>query len=447
MNETRLEVFDAMPTNEAVLRNALPAIVTMLMQLVYNLADTFFIGLTRDDLQVAAISTAMPLFMVFMACGTIFGIGGASAISRACGEGRGEYAKRVSSFCVWASAAVGCVISAVFYVFMENLLSLMGVNADILDYTRRYMLIVSASGPAILLCNTFAGILRAEGQPAKAMIGMILGNMLNIVLDPIMILNFGWGISGAAIATVIGNVAGAAYYVICFLRDKSALSIHPRDFTIRDKVAVGVFSIGVPAALGPLLMSVSQIVMYSLMAAYGSLAVAAAGISGKLSMIVSTVALGIGQGIQPLMGFSSGAKNWKRYKEYMKSSLLFSLAICLIMAAVCCVFAKQIIGVFLTERESFDLGVRFAYIMQTTAFLFGVFYCFANALQAMGAAAPAFIVNVSRQGLIYLPALFVLRALFGMNGLILAQPAADILSLVLAVVLHGAVFERQTRGR
>ena len=162
-------------------------------------------------------------------------------------------------------------------------------------------------------------------------------------------------------------------------------------------------------------------------------------------MIVGTIALGMGQGVQPLLGFSIGAKNWKRYKEYMKSSLLFSSAMCSIMAVLCCVFARQIVGVFLTERESFDLGVRFTYIMQTTAFLFGVFYCFVNALQAMGAAVSSLVVNVSRQGLFYIPALFVLRASFGMNGLILAQPVADVLSLVLAVVLHGVAFKRAVK--
>ena len=262
------------------------------------------------------------------------------------------------------------------------------------------------------------------------------------MLDPIMILRFGWGIRGAAIATVIGNAAGAAYYLLYFRHGNPNISIDPRDLTCVGETSANVLSIGVPAALGPMLMSVSQVVMNSLMSDYGSLLVAAAGIASKTTIIIGTVAIGIGQGVQPLLGYSVGARNWKRYRQYMKSSLLFALTVCLIMTVFCCLFAKDIAGTFLSKPDNFRYAVTFVYILQSTAFLFGIFYCFANALQAMGAATQSLIINVSRQGLIYIPALFALRALFGMNGLILAQPLADISSLVLAVVLHGVAFRR-----
>jgi Na+-driven multidrug efflux pump len=213
---------------------------------------------------------------------------------------------------------------------------------------------------------------------------------------------------------------------------------------MRDKVCSGVLSIGIPSALGPLFMSFSQVVMNSLMSGYGSLAVAASGIASKVGMIIGTVALGLGQGIQPLLGFSIGAKNWKRYKAYIKSSLLFSSVMCVIITGLCYLLTKQIVGIFLSEQVSFNYGVEFAYIMQTTAFLFGIFYCFTNALQAMGAAVSSLVVNVSRQGIVYIPMLFVLRGLLGMNGLIWAQPVADVLSLVLAIALHSFVYKKLT---
>jgi putative MATE family efflux protein len=435
-----------MPAYKAVLKNALPAIVATLMQLVYNLADTFFIGFTRDDYQVAAVSLVFPVFMLFMSVGMIFGIGGMSVISRAYGEGRAEYAKKVSSFCMWASIAVGVPMSVVTFVCMDPLLNAMGAMAgETLEYSRNYLTIIMSGGPLILIGNTFPNILRAEGEPRKAMTGQLIGNIANIVLDPIMILGFGLGISGAAVATLIGCTLGAGYYILHFLRGKSSLSIHPRDFTMREKVLSSVVSIGIPAAMGPLFMSVSQVVMNGLMSGYGSLAVAAAGVAGKVSMIISTIALGLSQGVQPLLGFSIGAANWKRYREYLRFSLLFGTAMCALVTGLCYVFTPQIVGVFLTEPESLSNGISFAYIMQTTAFLFGAFFCFVNALQAMGAAIPSLIVNISRQGIIYIPALFILRAVLGSYGLIWAQPVADVLSLIMAVALHKMMYKRMTK--
>lgn len=231
MNEKQsMEIFEKAPIPTAVLKNAVPAMAAMLMVLVYNLADTFFIGQTHDDIQVAAVSLATPAFLIFMAVGTIFGIGGTSVISRAMGEGRPDYAKKVCSFCMWSCAAVGLVMSALFLIFMEQILHLMGASADTWDFARTYLTIVSCSGPFVLIANCYSNIIRAEGRSGTAMMGQLLGNLLNVILDPIMILAFGWEIAGAAIATVIGNVVGAGYYILYFLRGKSTLSIHPRDF-------------------------------------------------------------------------------------------------------------------------------------------------------------------------------------------------------------------------
>ena len=225
MNEKQsMDIFEKAPVSTAVLKNAVPAMAAMLMVLVYNLADTFFIGQTHDDLQVAAVSLATPVFLIFMSVGTVFGIGGTSVISRAMGEGRPEYAKRVCSFCMWSCVAVGLVMSALFLIFMDQILWLVGASADTWHFARTYLTIVSLSGPFVLIANCYSNVIRAEGRSGTAMMGQLLGNLLNVVLDPIMILAFGWEIAGAAIATVIGNVVGAGYYILYFLRGK----IHPQ---------------------------------------------------------------------------------------------------------------------------------------------------------------------------------------------------------------------------
>ena len=224
------------PIRKAVLQNALPAMAAMLMVLIYNLADTFFIGQTHDDLQVAAVSLATPVFLLFMSVGTVFGIGGTSVISRALDEGWRDYAKKVCSFCMWCCVAIGVLMSALFLIFMDRILAMIGASAETWDYAKTYLTIVSCSGPFVLIANCYSNVIRAEGQSGKAMMGQLLGNLLNVILDPIMILVFGWNIAGAAIATVIGNVVGAGYYIVYFLKGSSSLSISLKDFSFWQSV-------------------------------------------------------------------------------------------------------------------------------------------------------------------------------------------------------------------
>ena len=431
-----MEVFEKAPVPKAVLKNAIPAMAAMLMVLIYNLADTFFIGQTHNDILVAAVSLATPVFLIFMSVGTIFGIGGTSVISRAFGQGRHEYAKKVCAFCMWSCVAVGIVMSAGFLLFMDQILTLIGASADTWEPAKTYLTIVALGGPFVLISNCYSNILRAEGQPNKAMAGQVLGNLLNVVLDPIMILTFQWGIAGAAIATVIGNVAGAGYYILYYLRGQSSLSIHIWDFSVKDQICSNVLSIGIPASLGSLLMSVSQIVVNARMADYGDMAVAGMGVAMKVTMMTGMVCIGFGQGVQPLLGYCVGAKLWERFKKIMRFSVLFSLGLSAVMTALCYLLRDSIIRVFLTDASAFDYATTFTSILLTTSFLFGVFYVLTNALQAMGAAVQALIINLSRQGIIYIPALFILQTILEAKGLAWAQPVADLISTALVAVLY-----------
>ena len=239
-NKISLDVFEKAPIPQAVLKNAVPAMAAMLMVLIYNLADTFFIGQTHNDILVAAVSLATPVFLIFMAIGTIFGIGGTSVISRALGEERFEYAKKTCAFCMWSCVVVGIVLSAAFLLFMDQILTLIGASSDTWEPAKNYLSIVSFCGPFVLISNCYSNIIRAEGQSTRAMMGQLLGNLFNIFLDPIMILTFRWGIVGAAVATVIGNVVGAGYYIFYFLSGRSALSIHIRDFSMKDGICTSV---------------------------------------------------------------------------------------------------------------------------------------------------------------------------------------------------------------
>ena len=447
MNEqNQLELFRSGKVSTAVLKNAIPAMVAMLMVLVYNLADTFFIGQTHDDLQVAAVAMCTPVFLMFMSVGTVFGLGGTSVIARALGEGRVDYARKVSSFCMWSCVVIGILMAGAFLLCMDGLLHLMGVSADVWNHAKTYLTIVTFSGPFVILSNCFSGILRAEGQANTSMMGMLLGNLANIILDPIMIVWLNWQIAGAAIATVIGNVLAGVYYLLYYRKGTSLLSIHPRDFRLGEGICKNVLVIGIPAALGSMLMSVSQVLLNGRLMAYGDMPVAGMGVASKVTMITGMICIGLGQGVQPLLGYCVGAKDWERFKKALGFSLIFAFAISAVMTGVCYLFVEQIVNLVLTNESAFDYGCQFSQILLTTSFLFGVYYVLTNTLQAMGAATPSFIINLSRQGLLFIPFLFILESVMDMNGLLWAQPVVDVLSLVLAIVLYIPIYRKMVQS-
>lgn len=441
--KSSLEVFESVPVGQAVMKNTVPAMVAMMMVLVYNLADTFFIGQTKDALMVASVSLVTPVFLLFMALGTVFGIGGTSVISRAMGEGRREYAKKVCAFCMWSCVAVGIVMVIIIFAFMDPILKMIGASADTLEYAREYLSIVTIAGPFVLISNCYANIIRSEGKAGMAMIGQLGGNLLNVILDPILILGLGWNVAGAAIATAVSNLVSAIYYIVYFKFGNSMLSIRLKDFSVKDNILKSVLAIGIPEALGDVLMSVSSIILNGQMAGYGDMAVAGIGVAMKVTMITGMICIGFGQGIQPLLGYCVGAKNWKRYKESLRFSVIFGFGLSTLMTVICYLFDRQIVSAFLSEAEALSYGIEFTRILLITSFLFGMFYVLSNALQAMGAATAALIINMSRQGLIYIPAIFILQAVIGMDGFLWAQPVADVLSVILVIVLYHITLKKK----
>ncbi len=420
-----------------VIKNSIPALIAMMMVMVYNLADTFFLGLTHNDLMVTAVSFATPLFMIFMSLGTLFGVGGTSVISRALGEGKTEYAKKACSFCMWACVAVGGIMMALLWIFLDDVTVMLGASADSIGLTKEYLSIAIGCGIFSMISNCFSSIVRTEGEAMKAMTGTLIGNLLNMILDPVFILGFKWGVTGAAVATVIGNAVAAGYYILYFMRGKSALSIHPKHFSMKDKILTGVLSVGISASLANLLVSVSSIVVNSQLAGYagGDMLVAGYGVTAKVIMIVTLIGIGIGSGVQPFLGYCYGARPKDRLVAGIRFSALFGLVFCAVISALCYLFAEPIVKVFLTDMTALESGVRFTRILMSTAWLIGAFAICQNTLQAVGAATPALLASVFRQGVIFIPAVFIMKAIIGVSGLIWAQPLADVLSLAVVIFM------------
>ena len=437
-NTKSIESFANDPIAKVVIKNSIPALIAMVMVMVYNLADTFFIGLTGDDLQVAAVSLASPVFMIFMSLGTLFGVGGSSVISRALGAQKSDYAKKASSFCFWASVALGVVFTVLIWIFLDDLMMMLGASENTIEYAGSYLRIAVGCGAFSMVSNCLSNVIRTEGEPMKAMTGTLIGNLLNVILDPIMILALGWGITGAAVATVIGNVVSALYYLAYFFKGNTSLSIRLKDFSMKNRIATDVISIGISASLVNILASVTAIIANGQLVKYGDMFVAGYGVTSKVLMIITLFGIGVGSGVQPLFGYCYGAKNKKRLMEAIKFSTIFALALCIVAAILCFVFAGPIVDIFLTDAVAYEKGIEFTRILMSTAWLIGAFAICQNTLQAMGAAVPALLASIIRQAVIFIPAMFILQNIFGANGLIWAQPVADVLSLVVVAMMLAA---------
>lgn len=434
MNNNR-QLFEDAPVSRAVAVMAIPTMISMLVVVIYNMADTFFIGQTGDPMQVAAVSLATPVFMVLMALGNLFGIGGSSAISRALGEKKTERARQISSFCCYGSLGLGICMSGLFLVGMDTILKMIGASENTIDYARNYLSYIALGGPFIMFGTAFGNILRGEGASKESMIGNMIGTITNIVLDPIMILVFKWGVAGAAIATVIGNMAASGFYLQYFLRKKSSLSIRLKDFRMGERIAVSVASIGIPASLNNILMSCANIVLNHVLASYGDTPVAAMGVAMKANMLVVLLQIGLCSGIQPLVGYNYGARNKKRLMKVF----WFTGACAVIMGTLLTVFMviarEGIIQAFINDEAVVAYGIQMVIALQISGPAIGILFLCINTLQGMGKALPSLILTICRQGLVFIPLVFLLNGMFGLEGVIYAQPVADFVSILLASVL------------
>lgn len=437
------EIFRNAPIPKAVFYNIIPSVVSMLMVMVYNLADTFFIGQTKNPYMVAAVSLATPAFLIFMAIGMIFGVGGTSYISRMLGEGKDEKAKNASAFCFWTGLCVGIVGMLFVWLMINPICKLIGTSADTVGYTKEYLLIVSLSIPFVIVGNSFSNIIRAEGKANIAMAGMVLGNITNIILDPVMILGFEWDVVGAAVATVLGNIVAFVFYLVHLTSKRTILSIKLRDYKASEKIATGILAIGIPASINNILMSTSNIVINNLLKGHDDMAVAGLGVAFKVNMLVVMLLIGVGTGIQPLLGYCFGAGNRKRFLGVLKFSIVLALCMSAVLTVICYLGASPMVRAFLDNEAAYGYAFSFARILIYSGPILGLLFVFINTIQAMGAAVPTLILSISRQGIIYLPTLLAFHYIFDTpKMLVMAQPVADYLSTTLAIVLFIITFRR-----
>ena len=429
------ELFARAPIPRAYFKMALPVVLSMLVSLVYNMVDTWFIAQTQNTALVAGVSLCAPMFTLMVAMGDIFGLGGSSLISRLLGQGEEKRVRHVSAFCSYGAIVWGVLVGALMLIFRQPILRLLGASSDTMESAMDYYSYLALGAPAIIFTLVPSNILRTEGMSVTSKMGSIIGAVVNIILDPIFIFVLNMGAGGAAVATVLSNVVSSVLFIVLLVTKSQRLSMRLRDCSVHGTELREIFVIGIPASITNLMQSFAMTLTNRFLLPFGTENVAALGIALKVNMIVMLIMVGFAFGAQPLLGYNYGANNRERLRDILKFDILVQLVFSVVMVVLFLIAAPQIIRIFMSDSGVIQAGSLILRCMVITMPLMGIILVCTTLFQAAGKAMSAFLLSISRQGVALLICMVVLSAVFGFYGVILAQAAADVVSFILALVL------------
>jgi multidrug efflux pump len=445
--EEKTRVFETLSVPRAVAQLAVPTILSSLVMVLYNLADTFFVGLMNNPVQNAAVTLAAPVLLAFNAVNNLFGVGSSSMISRALGRRDEQTAKKSAAFGFYAALACGALFALLCTVFRTPLLHLLGTDEQTMQATASYLRWTVSFGAIPAILNVvMAYMVRAEGAALHASIGTMSGCLLNIILDPIFILPWGFnmGAEGAALATFLSNCVACCYFfVLLYARRRSTcVSLNPRRLSLQKAIVLGVCAVGVPASIQNLLNVTGMTVLNNFASSYGADAVAAMGIAQKINTVPFYIALGLSQGIMPLVSYNYASGNYRRMKDVFTFALRFALCFMLIIAASYYVFAGNLVRMFMNNADVVANGTRFL-----RGFCLGLpFLCVdflaVGVFQALGKGREALFFAVLRKIVLEIPALYLLNRAFPLYGLVYAQPIAETIMVITAVTVLLSIFRK-----
>lgn len=443
----KADLFESVPIPRAVAQLAVPTILSSLVMVIYNMADTYFVGMINDPIQNAAVALASPVLLAFNAINNLFGVGCSSMMSRALGRKDYDTVRQSSAFGFYCSLFSGMMFSLLCLTFRQPLLLLLGADADTLAATGEYLhwTVICGAAPAILNV-VLAYMVRSEGASLHASVGTMSGCILNIILDPVFILPQGLNMraAGAGLATFLSNCVACLYFFVLLYakRRTTFVCVLPHKFRLQKTIILGICGVGIPAAIQNLLNVTGMTILNNFTSSYGADAVAAMGISQKINMVPMQVALGFSQGIMPLISYNYASGNIKRMKE----GLFFVVRLMIPALVAVSLFyyfgAGSLIGAFMKNEEIIAYGTRFL-----RGFCLGIpFICVdflaVGVFQAIGMGKAALSFALLRKIALEIPALYILNALFPLYGLAYAQSTAEFVLAVAAVIMLGRIFGR-----
>ena len=442
MNERnkKMELLGSAPIPQALLALGIPIMIGMLINALYNLVDAYFVGGLGES-QMGAISVVFPLGQVVVGLGLMFGNGAASYLSRLLGSGKNEAANKVASTALYGSVLIGAVLIVGASIFLEPILTMLGATETIMSYAVTYARIYVLSSIFNVFNVTMNNIVSSEGAAKTTMCALLLGAVLNIGLDPVFIYALDMGVAGAAIATAISQFVSTLVYLTYVFRKKSAFTFSIREFAPTKQMMSEILKIGVPTLTFQVLTSVSIALINRAASNYGDAVIAGMGAVTRVTSMGTLVVFGFLKGFQPIAGFSYGAKKFDRLKEAIRTSTIWSTAFCVAVGLLMAIFSAQIISAFTDgNAEMISVGTKSLRANGLSFILFGFYTVYSSLLLTLGKGGAGFFLGACRQGICFVPVILLFPALWGINGILYAQPIADVISaiitLLMAIHLH-----------
>ncbi|MDO5114920.1 MAG: MATE family efflux transporter [Synergistaceae bacterium] len=441
LSQREIEIFETMPAPRAVAALAVPSVISQLILVVYNLADTWYIGQLNDTEMMAAVTLSFPVFLMLTALANLFGIGGASLLSRSLGEHNYERARAAGASSAWLAAAITLAWSLAVMLWRVPLLRALGADAGTIDYASGYLFwTVVVGGLPTVMNMLLAHLIRAEGASREASVGMSIGGLLNILLDPLFIYDqgLGMGIEGAAVATCISNAA-AALYLLRYLfrsRKENVISLSPRYLSLKRKVSGDIIFVGLPSSIQFMMSVFSNAALNYLMAAYTASALSAVGIVKKVDMVPTHVVQGICSGVIPLMAYNYASGSYGRLWRCVRIAGLCSLGVTLSYLALCESFAPLVIRIFIDNSKTVEQGAAFLRMhCMATPFL-AIFFLIVAFFQATGRGTPALFLSFLRKGALDIPFMAVMNIFWPMYGIMAVQPMMDFITAAVCLMMY-----------
>lgn len=437
MNErnNKMELLGSAPIPTALMALGIPIMIGMLINALYNLVDAYFVGGLGES-PMGAISIVFPLGQVVVGLGLMFGNGAASYLSRLLGRGDRDCANKVASTAVYSSVIIGAIIIVLSTIFLKPILTMLGATDTIMPYALTYARIYVVSCIFNVFNVTMNNIVSSEGAAKTTMCALLLGAVLNIGLDPVFIYALDMGVAGAAIATAISQVVSTLVYLTYVFRKKSAFSFSIKEFKPSKQIYMEILKIGIPTLTFQLLTSLSIALINRAANGYGDAVIAGMGAVTRVTSMGTLVVFGFLKGFQPIAGFSYGAKKFQRLREAIKTSILWSTVFCVVAGLLMAVFSAQIISRFANGNIAMiTVGQKSLLANGISFFLFGFYTVYSSLFLALGKGTKGFILGACRQGICFVPVILILPKVCGINGILYAQPVADVISAMITVFM------------
>ena len=431
----KMALLGSAPIPKVLLALGIPTMIGMLINALYNLVDTYFVGGLGTG-QMGAVTVAFPLGQIVVGLGLLFGNGAAAYLSRLLGRGDKDTANKVASTAIYSGISIGAVVILFSVIFLEPILKQAGAIESVMPYAITYTRIYIVFSIFNVFNVTMNNIVSSEGAAKTAMCALMAGAVLNVILDPVFIYALNLGVAGAAIATAISQIVSTLVYLYYILRKKSVFSFSIKECCFAKEIMSEILKIGIPTLIFQLLTSLSISMINSAAKEYGGSVLAAMGPVTKIMSMGTLIVFGFLKGFQPIAGFSYGAKKFDRLREAIKTAILWSTAFCVIFGAIAAVFSTQIVSLFTKEDAEMVRVGSIALRANGLSFaLFGFYTVYSFLFLVMGKAAEGCILGACRQGICFIPAILILPAVWGLNGVLYAQPIADIISAIVTVVM------------